>query len=189
MGVACLGQPRSKAQLMKKNQDINSRYSSNLSKTSKTGNKSELVAAEAQGNKLKIKINLITCSVCMQIYNITTRVPQIICANNHTYCKECSNQFDKTTKKCPECRGEMKTPVIRNRDVYQLVEDNLQIIDENKFEHVKAEQNDCDDARITVDLKTQCIDSFWIEGGRVMKIENDRVWEGFISNELLPLDR
>ena len=47
MGVACLGQPRSKAQLMKKNQDINSRYSSNLSKTSKTGNKSELVAAEA----------------------------------------------------------------------------------------------------------------------------------------------
>ena len=48
----------------------------------------------------------------------------------------------------------MKTPVIRNRDVYQLVEDNLQIIDENKFEHVKAEQNDCDDARITVDLKT-----------------------------------
>jgi hypothetical protein len=76
----------------------------------------------------------------------------------------------------------MKNPVIRNRDVYQLVEDNLQIIDENKFEPVNAEQNDSDDVRITVDPKTECIDSFWIEGERVMKIENDRVWEGFVSN-------
>lgn len=46
-----------------------------------------------------------------------------------------------------------------------------------------------EDVRITVDSKNQCIDSFWIKGERVMKIENDRIWEGFISNEVLPADR
>ena len=75
---------------------------------------------------------------------------------------------------------------MRNRDVYQLVEDNEQIIEEKKLQPVNEEVNLSEDTKITVDLKNNCIDSFWIEGERAMKIEKDRVWEGFISNQILP---
>jgi len=47
---------------------------------------------------------------------------------------------------------------------------------------VQEEISLAEDVRISVDSKNNCIDSFWIEGERVMKIENDRIWEGFISN-------
>jgi hypothetical protein len=83
----------------------------------------DAVVGESEGNRMKIKMNLITCSVCMQSYNISTREPQVICLNNHTYCKECTAQFLRTNRKCPECRAQMREP-IRNRDLYQLVEDN-----------------------------------------------------------------
>ena len=39
---------------------------------------------------------------------------------------------------------------------------------------------------LTVDEKNLLIDSFWIEESRVMKIENNKVWEGFTCSEVLP---
>lgn len=77
--------------------------------------------------------------------------------------------------------------MIRNRDIYQLVEDNQKQFEENKI--VVVEEAECRFLAITVDQSKQFIDNFWIEGNRVMKIENNKVWTGFLSNETILRDR
>lgn len=68
MGNACLGQPRKNAQLMHRREAPDKRY------RSVPGDKAvSSVVGESEGNKLRIKVNLITCGICMQKYNVTTR--------------------------------------------------------------------------------------------------------------------
>jgi hypothetical protein len=52
-----------------------------------------------------------------------------------------------------------------------------------------VQEDDKDMVQLTVDDNNELIDSFWVEGSRIMKIENNRVWEGFTSKEVLPQDR
>lgn len=98
MGNACLGAPRKNAQLMRK-KNLPEQHYNNAEEPMYKAN--EAVAGESEGNRLKIKVNLITCAICMQSYNVTNREPQIVCENNHTYCKECALQSKKTKGKCP----------------------------------------------------------------------------------------
>lgn len=53
----------------------------------------------------------------------------------------------------------MREP-IRNRDLFQLVEDNQNIIEENKMEPVPIVEGD--QQVLTVDTNNECIGSFWV---------------------------
>lgn len=123
MGNACLGRPRPNSKLMEK-KTPEGRYRS--SREEKYAEKAVQGECETN-NRLKVKMSLLTCSVCMQTYNTSSREPQLVCPNNHTYCRECVEQCMRTNRRCPECRSEMRAPV-RNRDIYELVESNVKLI-------------------------------------------------------------
>ncbi|KAL0218007.1 hypothetical protein RCL1_008855 [Eukaryota sp. TZLM3-RCL] len=57
------------------------------------------------------------CCVCLQGFDSSTRVPYIICCNNHSVCKSCYPQL----RKCPFCRSNVLPNPQPNRDLAQLV--------------------------------------------------------------------
>jgi hypothetical protein len=77
------------------------------------------------------------------------------------------DSISPSNRKCPECRNPLLA-LIRNRDIYQLVEDNQKQFEENKI--VVVEEAESSLLTLTVDNNNQFIDHFWIEGNRVMKI-------------------
>jgi hypothetical protein len=180
MGSTCMGNPRKGNELMKQKASPANRYLNYES----TKVKRELVAGESDGAHVKINKGLFACSICMQNYNLTKREPVIACANHHTYCRQCLESL--VNRSCPECRTDLLPPN-RNRDIYQLVEDNIKQLEEDRLAVVNEEQ--CNFISLTVDRKNKFIDSFWVEGSRVMKIDDHLIWQGFLSQQTMPRDR
>ena len=77
--------------------------------------------------------------------------------------------------------------MLRNRDIYQLIEDNAKQLESDNLEVVK--EDDSTFIPLTVNLKNKFIDNFWIEGNKIMKIDDNKIWEGFVSNETMHRDR
>jgi len=119
MGNTCMGKPRPRDQFMLKKDEPSKRYADYDTKKTKNS-ETVAVVGESEGNRLKINKSLLSCSVCMQNYNLTNREPLMVCGNNHTYCRECVQSTSHYNNRCPECRGDLRDP-IRNRDIYQLV--------------------------------------------------------------------
>lgn len=92
----------------------------------------------------------------------------------------------KYKQKCPECRNDL-LPLLRNRDIYQLIEDNVKQLESDKLEVVK--EDDSTFILLTINKKNKFIDNFWIEGSKIMKVDDNMIWEGFVSNETMHHDR
>ncbi|KAL0218255.1 hypothetical protein RCL1_009103 [Eukaryota sp. TZLM3-RCL] len=57
------------------------------------------------------------CCICLQGFDSSTRVPYIICCNNHSVCKSCFPQL----RSCPFCWSNIIQNPQPNRDLAQLV--------------------------------------------------------------------
>jgi len=68
----------------------------------------------------------------------------------------------------------MRQPT-RNRDIYELVESNMKLIEEKKMIPVKDEEIG-NQVKISISKKNALISDFWIKDERIMKIDNNRVW-------------
>jgi hypothetical protein len=88
---------------------------------------------------------------------------------------------------CPECRQPLTSPLLRNRDIYQLVEDNAKALQEGLLQ--PADSEDELFVNLSVDCGGELIEDFWVEGKRVQKVRHDCVWEGFVSKEVLPKNK
>ena len=53
---------------------------------------------------------------------------------------------------------------------------------------MEAEEEVGGEVQLTVAEDNPLLGSFWIKGDRIMKIENNRVWEGLVAAETLPKD-
>ena len=49
------------------------------------------------------KDQILNCPLCRKRYNLSNRVPVMVCASQHNFCEECLEEVIKT-KKCLECR-------------------------------------------------------------------------------------
>ena len=54
---------------------------------------------------------------------------------------------------------------------------------------MEAEEEVGGEVQLTVAEDNPLLGSFWIKGDRIMKIENNRVWEGLVAAETLPKDK
>ncbi|KAL0218050.1 hypothetical protein RCL1_008898 [Eukaryota sp. TZLM3-RCL] len=57
------------------------------------------------------------CCICLQGFDSSTRVPYIICCNNHSVCKSCFPQL----RSCPFCRSNILPNPLRDRDLGKVV--------------------------------------------------------------------
>ncbi|KAL0217833.1 hypothetical protein RCL1_008682 [Eukaryota sp. TZLM3-RCL] len=57
------------------------------------------------------------CCICLQGFDSSTRVPYIICCNNHSVCKSCYPQL----RSCPFCRSNVLPNPQPNRDLAHIV--------------------------------------------------------------------
>ncbi|KAL0218080.1 hypothetical protein RCL1_008928 [Eukaryota sp. TZLM3-RCL] len=57
------------------------------------------------------------CCICLQGFDSSTRVPYIICCNNHSVCKSCYPQL----RSCPFCRSNVLQNPQPNRDLAHIV--------------------------------------------------------------------
>ena len=63
------------------------------------------------------------------------------------------------------------------------------MLKEDKVEEVPLKDDEEQRIELTINPKNPFQASFWEKDGKVMKVADDKVWQGFVSEEIVPKDR